>query len=110
MLYLDNNKVTELPAEIGHLMELRELSACNNQLVGLPTSIQKLNKLKGLYLNDNKLAELPAEIGDLKELRKLHVNSNPLNVDAIRCALKWEKTGMLVETDIAGEGRDIWIK
>ena len=74
----------------------------NNQLVGLPTSIQRLTKLEGLYMSGNKLTELPAEIGDLRELRELGVTHNPLTVDAIRCALKLRKKGILVG-GVAGE-------
>ena len=48
-LLLDGNNLTELPAEIGDLKELRHLSVRNNQLVGLPTSIQKMNRLELLY-------------------------------------------------------------
>ena len=54
------------------------LDVRNNQLVGLPSSIQKLNKLEQLYLDGNNFTELPAEIGDLKELRQLHVSNNQL--------------------------------
>ena len=50
----------------------------NNQLVGLPTSIQKLNSLQRLHLDGNNLTELPAEIGDLKELSWLSVRNNQL--------------------------------
>ena len=75
----------------------------NNQLVGLPTSIQKLNRLRRLYLDGNNLTELPAEIGDLKELTKLYVSGNPLTVDAIKFALKLEKRGKF--NDIAGEDK-----
>ena len=50
----------------------------NNHLVGLPTSIQKLNGLSQLYLDRNELTELPAEIGDLKELWQLSVSNNHL--------------------------------
>ena len=50
----------------------------NNQLVGLPTSIQRLTKLEWLYLSGNKLTELPAEIGDLRELRELWVRNKQL--------------------------------
>ncbi|CAH3019105.1 unnamed protein product, partial [Porites evermanni] len=67
------NKLTELPAEISDLRELRWLSVNNNQLVGLPTSIQRLTKLEELDLNGNKLTDLPAEISDLRELRQLSV-------------------------------------
>ena len=68
----------------------------NNQLVGLPTSIQRLTKLERLYLSRNKLTELPAEISDLRELRELSVIRNPLTVDAVRRALKLRKKGVLV--------------
>ena len=75
---MDKNKLTELPAEIGDLRELRLLNVRNNQLVGLPTSVQRLTKLERLYLFENKLTELPAEIGDLRELRTLSVRDNHL--------------------------------
>ena len=97
------NNLTELPAEIGDLKELSRLSVSNNQLVGLPTSIQKLNGLRWLYLRGNNLTELPAGIGDLKELLQLSVSGNPLSVDAIKFALKLEKRGLY--TDIAGEDK-----
>ena len=51
----------------------------NNQLVSLPTRIQKLKQLKQLYLSGNRLTELPSEIGDLKELWRLDVSGNPLS-------------------------------
>ena len=50
----------------------------NNQLVGLPASIRKLNQLEELDLSDKKLTKLPSEIGDLTELRRLYVSSNQL--------------------------------
>ena len=101
-LFLDGNKLTELPAEIGDLRELRVLSVSNNQLVGLPTSIQRLTTLLELDLDGNKLTELPAEIGDLRELRWLHVERNPLTVDAIRFVLKLMIRGVHVY-GVAGE-------
>ena len=63
----------------------------NNQLVGLPTSIQRLTKLEELDLSGNKLTELPSEISELRELRELRelsVIRNPLTVHAVRRALK----------------------
>ena len=98
---MDGNNLTELPAEIGDLKEPWKLSVSNNQLVGLPTSIQKLNRLQELHLDGNNLTELPSEIGDLKKLRKLSVSGNPLTVDAIKFSLKMRKRGL--RTDIAGE-------
>ena len=96
---MDGNNLTELPAEIGDLRELRELDVSYNQLIGLPTSIQRLTKLEGLDLDGNKLTELPAEIGDLIELRWLTVMRNPLTVDAMRRALKLKKKRVRVYDD-----------
>ena len=56
----------------------------NNQLVGLPTSIQRLTKLEKLDLSGNKLTELRSEISDLRELSVIR---NPLTVHVVRRAL-----------------------
>ena len=65
----------------------------NNQLVGLPTSIQRLTQLEELDLSGNKLTELRSEISDLRELSVIR---NPLTVDAVRRALKLRRKGVLV--------------
>ena len=90
---MNDNKFTELPSEIGDLKKLRTLNVSHNQLVSLPTSIQKLNQLEELHLYGNKFTELPSEIGDLKKLRSLNVRYNPLLSDVI-LALEMEKKGM----------------
>ena len=74
----------------------------HNQLVSLPTSIQKLNKLEELDLSANKFTELPSEIGDLKALRKLYVSGNPLTSDAkhfLETKIKG-MTGMFIKGEI----------
>ena len=75
----------------------------NNQLISLPTSIQKLNQLEQLYLSGNRLTELPSEIGDLKELWRLDVSGNPLSMDAIH-VLEKKKKGRTISVITGGCG------
>ncbi len=50
----------------------------NNRLEQLPSEIGGLESLKSLGLDGNKLKELPASIANLKSLRKIQLRENPL--------------------------------
>ena len=100
-----DNRLTELPSEIGDSKKLRRLDVSSNQLVSLPTSMQKLNQLEELYLNDNRLTELPSEIGDLKKLEWLDVSGNLLRSDAIH-ALEMKKKEITSSVITGGCGDD----
>ena len=93
------------------------LGVSNNQLVSLPTSIQKLNQLKELHLSDNKLTELPSELVEVlwygseitgvpseigEELGILDVSGNPLP-DATY-VLRMKKKGMISKVIAGGCG------
>ncbi len=78
-LSLIGNNLSELPAEIGQLENLQELNLNGNNLSELPAEIGQLEKLERLYLDRNKLSELPAEIGQLRNLQELNLNGNNLS-------------------------------
>ncbi len=77
-MYLDSNQLTALPAQIGALNNLQELSLNSNHLTALPAQIGTLNNLRELYLDSNHLTALPAQIGTLNNLQWLYLNSNHL--------------------------------
>jgi internalin A len=77
-LWLDNNQLTQLPPEIGHLTSLRVLRLENNRLTRLPPEVGQLTSLRQLRLDGNRLTVLPPEIGQLKGLAELRLDGNQL--------------------------------
>ena len=80
-LFVDNNKICELPPAISSLRNLTHLQASGNQLRGLPDSIGMLSKLEQLLVFDNHIQMLPSEIGYLSKLEILGIEGNPLEDD-----------------------------
>jgi len=79
ILNLENCHITELPEEIGNLINLKQLLFYGNNLKKLPITIGNLINLTHLFLGKNSLSKLPKEIGKLKNLIYLNLENNNLN-------------------------------
>ncbi|KHJ95090.1 hypothetical protein OESDEN_04970 [Oesophagostomum dentatum] len=77
-LGLNDVSLTQLPVDIGQLVNLRSLEARDNLIRTLPASITHMKNLQVIDLGQNELDQLPAEIGCLESLRELYVDSNDL--------------------------------
>ncbi|MDM8557282.1 COR domain-containing protein [Candidatus Parabeggiatoa sp. HSG14] len=77
-LNLINNNLTTLSPEIGQLVNLQELNLTSNNLTTLSPEIGQLVNLQRLYLGGNNLTTFPPEIGQLVNLQVLHLASNEL--------------------------------
>ncbi|KCV72472.1 hypothetical protein H696_00068 [Fonticula alba] len=64
-LFLSDNKITSLPAEIGNLTNLSLISLRDNRLTHLPPEIGKLSKLVEFNIQGNDIAFFPAEMAGL---------------------------------------------
>ncbi|GLC44711.1 hypothetical protein PLESTB_000972000 [Pleodorina starrii] len=77
-LDLGNNMLTEVPAQLCQLTELRTLNLMANQLVRLPEELGNLVNLRLLGLKSNKLTELPDSMSRLTNLVELFITNNQL--------------------------------
>ncbi|KAB0801216.1 hypothetical protein PPYR_05570 [Photinus pyralis] len=79
-LYLDCNKIVELPRTLFQCEEIRYLVLCDNEVETIPPLIEKLTNLEVLMLNRNCLVyeSIPANIHRCHRLKVLHLSSNNL--------------------------------
>jgi Leucine-rich repeat (LRR) protein len=82
-LYMNNNKIVELPDDI--FSELRSLVVVDvsfNLLSRIPSSIGNLDHLEKLAVHHNRITELPIEMGKdflyISNLIMIKVNSSSL--------------------------------
>ncbi|XP_033632265.1 leucine-rich repeat-containing protein 58-like [Asterias rubens] len=77
-LFLQYNCLEELPDTIGQFHKLQELDCKNNHLCRLPASIGNLSSLSMFNATNNLLRSLPTELGNLTRLEELCLHSNQL--------------------------------
>ncbi|KAF3833864.1 hypothetical protein F7725_025068 [Dissostichus mawsoni] len=75
-----DNKLEEVPAELGHLTSLTELNFTSNNLPSLPMQLYQCKELTKLHVARNKLTSLPEGIKALTKLQVLDVAGNKLSM------------------------------
>lgn len=92
-LYLSDNNLSSLPAELQGLRKLQLLALDFNCFEELPAAVCRLPQLSILYLGSNRLWRLPGELRDLKELSTLWLETNCFDVfPTVVCELSNLKT------------------
>ncbi|XP_046985837.1 protein lap1 [Schistocerca americana] len=77
-LYLDSNRICDLPRPLFHCHGLKVLSLSDNEVQGLPPAIASLINLQYLDISRNALGDIPDNIKGCKHLKYVDVSVNPL--------------------------------
>jgi internalin A len=79
-LDLSGNQISIIPDEIGQLVNLEHLDLRHNQIVAIPEAIGQLVSLRILYLTGNQISVVPKVIGRLVNLQRLALRNNQISV------------------------------
>jgi leucine-rich repeat protein SHOC2 len=77
-LIASNNQLKSIPDEIGYLYNLERLSFANNHIKDLPEHFYELTNLTHLYLSGNELKKIDEGISKLKKIKLLDLSENKL--------------------------------
>lgn len=86
-LILTDNRLSELPAELGQRPHLQKLMLAGNRLQRLPESLSQCHRLELIRIAANQLTELPEWLLTLPSLTWLAYAGNPLETEADAAAL-----------------------
>ena len=76
-LILTDNRIAELPQELGDCRHLQKLALAGNRLTALPARMAGLTALELLRISANRLTALPDWLGQLPRLAWLAYAGNP---------------------------------
>lgn len=86
-LILTDNRISELPSELGERPYLQKLMLAGNRLTQLPSSLRNCHRLELTRIAANQLTELPDWLLTLPSLTWLAYAGNPLETEADAAAL-----------------------
>lgn len=86
-LYLDDNKLVDLPKELKGIRSLRVLDLTGNKIIHVGRTLGTLKSMEHLSLDKNHIKSLPSDIGKLILLRTLRVAHNELETIPLELGL-----------------------
>jgi len=108
-LFLNQNRLTSLPNELGSLVRLELLSLSYNFISNLPPTISLLTNLREVKLSSNRLTAFPLELALLPCLHVVDLSLN--NIEALPLKGLRTLTAMdvnLNENRLHYLGEDLW--
>ncbi|XP_061764214.1 leucine rich repeat containing 8 VRAC subunit Aa [Nerophis ophidion] len=102
LLDLSHNNLTSIPANVGLLHNLQYFAVTANRIETLPMELFQCRKLCTLLLGNNCIETLSSRVGELSGLTQLELRGNNLDclpVELSQCRLL-ERSGLVVENKL----------
>ncbi|XP_035715235.1 leucine-rich repeat-containing protein 57 isoform X2 [Folsomia candida] len=77
---LSENKITEIPQNIGAFLNLKLLNLNSNLIEVIPEQLGVLVKLETLYLSQNRIKVIPVSVQKLPKLKDINLSGNTITV------------------------------
>ena len=77
-LYLDGNAIAEVGSSLDALTELREIDISHNKLTKIPDNLGKLSKIQLFDASDNQLDEFPKALLAMPDVYHVDLRNNKL--------------------------------
>jgi hypothetical protein len=103
-LILTNNRINELPAEIGNCSRMQKLMLAGNRLKVLPASLANCRNLELLRISANELNEFPKWLLTMPRLSWLSFSGNPFSYKPSVQSLRPIDSHELEISQLLGEG------
>lgn len=82
-LSVNNLQINVIPEFLGNLINLKKLTITNTLVSALPNQIANLTQLTYLDLSYNKFEDVPESIQDLKNLKLINLSGNKIPIESI---------------------------
>lgn len=78
-LYVNSNKLEDLPNDFQELVSLKKLNLSQNRFLTIPSQVLGLKKLKVLDISGNQIRDIPRGVGKMTNLQRLVLTDNPIS-------------------------------
>ncbi|WP_298539622.1 hypothetical protein [uncultured Aquimarina sp.] len=99
-LWIDHNKLKELPNSTGELSQIRFLYIDHNELKELPDQFTEMRKVWVIHAGYNLFSELPPEFTKMKALLMVHINNNQIqHIPKVYETDKYALAGLILDNN-----------
>jgi len=99
-LWIDHNKLKELPSTIGELSQIRFFYMDHNELKELPDQLTEMRKAWVIHAGYNQFKELPAVFTAQKSLLMVHINNNQIeHIPKVYETEKYALAGLILDNN-----------